>query len=281
MARLLPVEGAYNNVIHFVGGETISVHVKDELTIGRGVMMSPDIEIGFPDKPVNRFIVGDYSRLYTGQFASRNFICGDYVTIHEGAWAYGRNDIVIGHNAWFGRRCTLDAEGGYWVGNGFAAGQDSHMWSHIRHGDTLVGNRWLKFGQFVAHDDVWLVGRCTSAPAEHGDRSMGMVEANLTKGMPADTVWGGNPAKDMTEKFGEPFVNRTLSDMRIDFNERLDKFQAANSDVDFHALTDLAAQFDLASRTYKKTHDPVEVRLMRYLLPEAKFVPWDATRVDL
>lgn len=270
--KLAPVVGVQSNRIYFDGLPYLEVDA-DEIIIGEGVWMSPNIEIGMVGKPVHRFVVGDHSRLYAGQIASRNFECGDYTTIHEGVWAYGRQDIVIGHNCWFGKRCTLDAEGGVRIGNGLGAGQDTHMWSHIRHGDTLIGNRWLKFGEFVTGDDVWLTGRCTSAPAEHADRSMAMVEANLTKGMPENTIWGGNPAKDLTERLGPPFVERSLADRLIDFNERLDAFQAEYRDVDLLELHDLADNFDLDDRTYQKTNSELEVRLMRFLLPEAKFTP--------
>jgi acetyltransferase-like isoleucine patch superfamily enzyme len=285
MPRLLPVTGVRRvgkrDEILLEGGIQVTVYVKGLLEIGSGVQMSPGIEIGMPDKPIENFIVGDQCRLYAGQIAPRNFTCGDYVTIHEGVWAYGKQDITIGHNGWFGRRCTLDAEGGFRVGNGFGAGQDSHMWSHIRHGDTLAGNRWLKYGEFWAGDDVWLTGRCTSAPARHEDRSMAMVEANLTKGMPGDTIWGGNPARDLTDKLGVPVMETTLAQRQIDFDLRVRTFWMERHDVEVNdwAIAALHDAFDVEHRTYRKTGVELEVALMRYLLPEAKFVPEGHERV--
>lgn len=267
------------NEIKLEGGVIITAYAHN-IVIGEGSELSPGIEIGLPGKMVNDFIVGDHCRLYAGQIASRNFRCGDYVTMHEGYWAYGSHDIVVGHNGWFGKRCTLDAEGGFWVGNGFGAGQDTHMWSHIRHGDTLAGSRWLRYGEFVAGDDVWLTGRCTSAPAHHGDWSMAMVEANLTKDMPPNTVWGGNPAKNMTERLGAPYAEREYGDRLIDFNERLDRFHDAHPDVDLFEFHGLADRFDLTARTYDKQGSKLEVQLMRFLLPEAKFVPKDQPRIE-
>lgn len=269
---LFRVEEVRGRKIFLERGHVITA-LAEEVVIGEGVLLSPKLEIGLPGKAVERFVVGDNSRLYGGQIASRNFTCGDYVTIHEGVWAYGHNDITIGHNGWFGRRCTLDAEGSFWVGDNIGVGQDSHLWSHIRHGDTLAGNRWLKYGDFRAGHDVWFVGRCTSAPAEHESRSMAMVEANVTKGMPADTIWGGNPAKDLTEKLGPPFIVRPLTDRLIDFHERVDQFATDNSDVDLLDLSELVERFNVETRTYRKTGTSLERRLMRYLLPEAKFTP--------
>lgn len=278
MSRLLEVVEVDGQNIHLEGGSHIAAYA-EEIVIGEGTLLAPDLEIGMSNKWVERFVVGDNCRIYAGQVASKNFTCGDYVTIHEGVWAYGRNDIVIGHNSWFGRRCTLDAEGGVWIGNGLGAGQDTHMWSHIRHGDTLVGNRWLKFGEFRTGDDVWLTGRCTSAPVTHGDKSMAMVESNLTKGMPPNTVWGGNPAIDLTGKLGFPFVDRPLATKLIDFHERIDMFVASHPEINILELADIVQTFDLEKRTYRKTNSDLEVALMRHLLPEAKFVPEGAERV--
>lgn len=257
----------------------IRTYVSSELIIGAGTEISLDIEIGFPDKPVERFIVGDGCRLYAGQIASRNFICGDYVTIHEGVWAYGRQSIVIGHNAWFGRRVTLDAEGGCWIGNGVGVGQDTHLWSHIRHGDVLAGNRWLKYGEFRAGDDAWFVGRCTSAPADHGPRSMAMVESNLTRSMGPDSVWGGNPARELTDKLGPPFAHLPDADRLIEFDRRCDEFRSKfDPGVEFEFLRQ---GFDVLRRTYEKTGSELERQFLRWLLPEAKFVPLGNERIDL
>lgn len=252
---------------------TMWAYVTGSLSFGPGAMISDKLEIGMPDKPVESFIVGAQCRLYGGQIAPRNFIAGDYLTIHEGVWAYGRNDIEIGHNCWFGRRCTLDAEGMFKVGNNLGAGQDTHLWSHIRHGDTLAGHRWLKYGALVIGDDVWLVGRTTTGPYVHGDRSMAMVESNLTKGMPENTIWGGNPAVDLTEKLGPPFVDRPGEDRLTDFEERFTDFLRANPDVLLSELSAVAINFTISDRTYRKTGHPLEVRFMRFLLPEAKFTP--------
>lgn len=277
ISKVIEVKGT---TLLLENGQKVETYVSSELKIGEETWVSPGLEVGFPDKPVERFIVGDGCRLYAGQIASRNFVCGDYVTIHEGVWAYGRQSIVIGHNGWFGRRVTLDAEGGVWIGNGVGVGQDTHLWSHIRHGDTLAGNRWLKFGDFRAGDDVWFVGRCTSAPAVHGDRSMAMVESNLTRGMPPDTIWGGNPARELTDKLGPPFLPLPLADRMTEFSNRCAEFRAKHN-VDSSVFDFIAATFDVEARTYQKSGHPVERAFMRFLLPEAKFVPWDAPRVDL
>jgi len=84
--------------------------------LGKEIMQSPG-------KPVDEMIVGDHVRLFGGIIAPYSFKCGDYTTIHDGVWCYGRKACEIGHNGWFGMRCTLDCEGGFRVGNGFGAGE--------------------------------------------------------------------------------------------------------------------------------------------------------------
>jgi len=238
--------------------------------------MDPNIQIGMPEKPVQNFIVGDHARLFAGQIAPRNFVIGDYVTIHEGVWAYGRKDIVIGHNSWFGTRCTLDAEGGFRVGNGFGAGQDTHLWSHIRHGDVIQGSRYLSFGRFEAEDDVWFVGRCTSGPARHEAFSVALTESNVTKGMWNNHVYGGNPAADLTEKIGAPYET-------LQMEQKEERFAAKVADFPYKELPgfkEILDTFDIERRTYRKTNSLLEIQFMRYLLPEAKFVPEDQRVVE-
>lgn len=270
------------SVIHFEDGSTTVIYVEDEIKIGVGTAMDPNIKIGTPDHPLKKLIVGDHVRLFAGQIASHNFVCGDYVTIHEGVWCYGRANAVIGHNAWFGMRCTLDAEGGFRVGNGFGAGQDTHLWSHIRHGDVVQGSRYLSFGEFIADDDVWFVGRCTSGPAHHESWSVALTESNVTRGMKSNHVYGGNPAADLTDKIGPPYETLDLSEKEQRFQEKVNLFRelflSPDENEEFHAIT---STFDVERRTYKKVNSALEAAFMRFLLPEAKFVPTDQPVVSL
>lgn len=269
---MIPHEG--RSVIHFEDGSSTVIYVDKEVKIGVGTAMDPNIKIGTPERPLGKFIVGDHCRLFAGQIAPANFFCGDYVTIHEGVWCYGRSDVVIGHNSWFGMRCTLDAEGGFYVGNGFGAGQDTHLWSHIRHGDVLAGSKYLSFGQFRAANDVWFVGRCTSGPYSHEQFSVALTESNVTKPMGFNQVYGGNPAVNLTDKIGPPYAFLPLQQKEERFQEKVNLFREAyigpNSNPEFE---EMVKTFDLEKRTYKKTNSAFEAAFMRFLLPEAKFVP--------
>lgn len=255
------------HVIEFADGTYMTANARS-VKIGKRTLISRNLQIGLPDKPVDQFIVGDGCRLFAGIIAPRNFVCGDYVTIHKGVWAYGRNNIVIGHNAWFGMRCTLDAEGGFRVGNGFGAGQDTHLWSHIRHGDISMGCQYLSFGQFEAGDDVWFVGRCTSSPAYHSPFSVALTESNVTKGMEYNHVYGGNPAKDLTDRIGSPYKFPEMEERAKIFHRKMQDFPM----IDKLKAEDLD-KFNPKERTYEKDGTFLQHSIMRFLLPEIKFVP--------
>lgn len=245
----------------------------NNVSIGKNTFISPDVQIGMPGKPMDRFLVGDNCRIFAGQIAPSTFVCGDYVTIHQGVWCYGRGPAIIGHNSWFGMRCTLDAEGAFYVGNGFGAGQDTHLWSHIRHGDTLQGCEYLSFGSFRAEDDVWFVGRCTSAPASHKAFSVALTESNVTKGMEYNHVYGGNPAKDLTERIGTPYKFRSEEELKNLFAARVMDFIKQNPNIEAKQVLEVTETFDPVKRIYQKTNSQVEIAFMRSILPEAKFVP--------
>jgi len=236
------------------------------VSFGCDVSLSPDIRIGLPGKPVDEIIVGDHVRLFGGIIAPYSFKCGDYTTIHDGVWCYGRKACEIGHNGWFGMRCTLDCEGGFRVGNGFGAGQDTHLWSHIGHGDVAIGCRFLAFNEFSADDDVWFVGRCTSSPEHHEAKSVALTESNVTTGMKMNHIYGGNPARDLTEKIGAPYIEMTVEKTKKVFADKLAGYHG-------QVTPTLLSRFDVVSRTYEKQNDPDEVALMRFLLPAIKFIP--------
>lgn len=263
-----------------------------DIRISDTAKISPDTVFGMPGKLIEKIVIGDGTTIYGGQIAPSQFVCGDYVTIHREVFIYGKSHCLIGHNAWFGMRCTLDCEGTYWeVGNNFGAGQDTHMWSHIAHGDVLQGCMYHDLSQgFRAGDDVWLVGRCTSAPVTHQSRSVALTESNLTKGMGENQVWGGNPAKDLTDKLGPPYgFDAYHSDSKALTTKRkkaawkvaLDEYE---EEADDSLLTSVVKRFNINDRTYEKDiTDPDIEKFFLYMLKKKKFkfVPVNHQRVNL
>jgi len=239
------------------------------VAIGRNVFISPDIQIGLPGKSLTSVEIGDGTTLYGGKFAPGALKIGDCVTMHDSTFMYGVSSCTIGHNSWFGMRTTLDCEGRGWhAGNNFGAGQDTHMWSHIAHGDPLLGCKFKSRATFTASDDVWLVGRCTASPGLYYSKSIAMVGSVLTKGMGSNEIWGGSPAKQL-HKMGRAYLTITEEEREILLKKALESYDKHIEPIDISRLMDC---FDVASRTYKKNLDDKElVAVHSWLLKKAKY----------
>lgn len=240
--------------------------------IGRNVKIySP---IGSPEKPLDYVYLGD--NVYIGEGCNiqvPKLVIGDYTKFHRNGLIFGRNPITIGYNCWFGEGTILDAEGHIRIGNGVGAGAYSQLFSHARHGDTLEGCRYLSFGQLTIEDDCWLIGSVRIGPVYAHKKSVAMLGSTITKDMPENTVWGGCPAKDLTDKLGSPFLSRSPQDKIDDFTSRIDEFRRRYPEYKDESFF----HFDPVARTYTKTGAASEVALMRFLLPEAKFIPNNET----
>lgn len=248
--------------------------------IGVGVDIEPGVVIGTPEKPIDTLVIGDH--VYIGKdchFWSPTLAIMDYVKIHNHTMIYGRNKCYIGYNSWFGQNCIIDCEGGVTIGHGVGAGAYSQLWSHIRHGDTLIGNKYLSFGRLKVDSDVWFVGHCVVSPIHAKKKSMALVGSVITKDMEENHIYGGSPAKDLTDKLGAPFADVSVEDRLAEFNRRLDTFYSKNdfpktivgvTEFDFSKKI---SQFNVAERKYLKLNSPEEIAFMKFLLPEAKFIP--------
>ena len=226
--------------------------------------------IGTPDNPLDYVYIGD--NVYIGEGCNiqvPRLVIGDYTKLHRNSLVFGRNPLIIGYNCWFGENTVIDAEGFTTIGNGVGVGAYSQLFSHIRHGDTLEGCRYLGFGELTIEDDCWFVGSVRVGPIHAEKKAVAMLGSTITKDMPENTVWGGCPAKDLTDKLGAPFFVRTISEKRDDFQNRIARFREVHPEHR-HASLD---NFSITTRTYHKTGSPAEIAFMRFLLPEAKFIP--------
>lgn len=249
-------------------------NVIEVVHIGVDVHIDPTVEFGLPGKSIQQLWIGDHVTLHgPSRFAPRCLVIGDYTKIYDGAWCGGAGDAYFGHNVWIAPRCIMDPTGGIYIGNGFGAGHETHLWSHIRHGDVMVGCRYLSYGRFVAEDDVWFVGRATGMPVWCEPFSVALTSATVTRDMLKNRVYAGTPAVDITQKVGRPYVDRTKPEREAIFHAKLEEFSRQRG-VMLAELADLVnGRFDVMTRTYPKTNEPLEVALMRFLLPEIKFVP--------
>jgi hypothetical protein len=84
---------------------------------------------------------------------------------------------------------------------------------------------------------------------------------------------------DLTEKIGAPYDEIPLDEKEKRFQAKVVRFfrHLPPEEVpEFQAILDT---FDVEARTYTKTNSALESSFMRFLLPEAKFVPHDQQSV--
>lgn len=249
--------------------------------IGEDVVIAGNTTLGTPEQPIEDLVLGD--RVYIGdqcRIWAPTLTIGDYTKIHNHTLVYGHGGIVLGHNVWVGQNSILDGEGGLVLGDNVGVGAYSQLWSHIRHGDVVMGCKYLEFGNLVVGNDAWFVGHCIVSPVTVAPFSVVLVGSTLTKDTELNHVYGGSPAKDLTDKLGAPFRDTTPADRYEAMLGRLTKFEVENPQhahkmdiVMQYNFTKPRVQFNVTDRTYTKTGLEFEVAFMRALLPEAKFTP--------
>jgi acetyltransferase-like isoleucine patch superfamily enzyme len=214
------------------------------------------------------------------------FEIGDYGTIYDGCFFPGPGTLRIGHNFWLGTGSVVDAQGGTTIGDNVGVGAYSQLWTHMKFGDRMYGCRFHTARPLVVEDDAWLVGHCMVSPVRVGARSMAMLGSVVTREMEPDRCYAGVPARDVTDKFGPQFQITKVKE-RIEYmRSRLDEFrrrpgnEATHDEVVVVSDADEMATapphctaFNVGDRTYRKRGTELEHRLMRFLLPDAKFVP--------
>jgi acetyltransferase-like isoleucine patch superfamily enzyme len=234
----------------------------------------------------------DHVRLGDGVIIGDNVVVdaesveiGDFATVYPGCFFPGPGSLEIGHNFWLGRDCIVDSMGGTRVGNNVGVGPQSQLWTHMMFGDVLYGCRFHSAGRLEIGNDVWFVGHCLVSPIQAGDRSLAMLGSLVTKDMQADRSYAGTPAIDVTDKLGSQFAPRPVEERAALLSKRIEDFarrserkpsQVAAVVTDWGAVTDDHAGvtvFNVSDRTYTKLGTNSERSLMRFLLPDAKFVP--------
>jgi acetyltransferase-like isoleucine patch superfamily enzyme len=275
---LRTVTGAMQRILR--PGRVRFVH--DDVVIGRGVRFGRNVEIRSRRVRIGDEVhIGDDVRIDSGTFE-----IGDYGTIYRGSFFPGPGDLVIGHNFWLGTGSIVDSKGGTTIGNNVGVGAQSQLWTHMIYGDVMAGCRFHTAKPLRIGDDAWLVGHCLVSPVTIGERALILLGSVLTRDVPPDRTFGGVPAADVTERFGPQFNLTAREERERYMRERLQAFAQKNRirDVERHlaivgsaeelrqAPPDVTA-FDVVSRTYTKRATRLEVKFMRFLLPEAKFVP--------
>lgn len=254
----------------------------NDVVIGEGVRFGRNVRLDCRRVRIgDGAIIGDNVTVKCDTFE-----VGDFAHIYDNCFFPGPGELRIGHNFWLGIGSIVDSLGGTTIGNNVGIGAHSQLWTHIKFGDTLEGSRFDDSRRLTIGDDVWFVGHCLVSPITAEDRSMAMLGSVVTRDMAADHIYAGVPARDVTDKLGRQFEPRTVEEKAADLEERIRgfgrKFSLPNI-LDDIVITDNGPAMDSApagrivfnvrDRTYRKTGTQLERRLIRYLLPEAKFVP--------
>lgn len=204
-----------------------------------------------------------------------NFELGDYCKIHNKSTLHGYKPMKIGHNAWIGQGTIIDSIGGTTIGNNCGIGAYSQLWSHIRYGDPLEGCNYESSSPLTIGNDVWFVGHCIVSPIVAEDKSMALVGSVITKNMSYNKIYGGSPAKDLTEKIKPQFSSITLEQKRkvmSQFNiPKGIKLIENNEEI----IDNNISYFNIVDRTYTKRGTEVEYKFMQQLQSKLiKFIPY-------
>src|SRR5688572_18678649 len=81
-------------------------------------------------------------------------VMGDYVAIQNHALINGLKPVRIGHNAWVGQNCVLNANELLSIGNNVGIGAYSSVYTHGFFGDLLEGCQVHKVAPVTLEDDV-------------------------------------------------------------------------------------------------------------------------------
>jgi acetyltransferase-like isoleucine patch superfamily enzyme len=248
----------------------------DEIILGKNVIISPKAIIRGVDGNAKKIIIGDNT--YIGdnvQIILDEFEIGDYCKIHHHTNLHGYKPMKIGHNAWVGQYTIIDSIGGVNIGDNCGVGAHSQLWSHIKYGDPLQGCNYNMSSPLIVEDDVWFVGHCIVSPITAKSKSMALAGSVVTKDMEENRIYGGTPAKDLTDKILPQYTPLTLL-QKWDIINQLQipkgiKFIEDESQVNNE---DDISYFNIIDRTYTKKRTEMEILFMKYLQSKLiKFIP--------
>jgi acetyltransferase-like isoleucine patch superfamily enzyme len=254
------------------------------LEMGVNVYIDPSVIIRGVTGKAKRIKIGDNTYLGKNvQVICDDFEIGDYGKIHNNTTIHGYNPCLIGHNAWIGQFTIIDSIGGVQIGDNCGIGAHSQLWSHIKYGDTLEGCRFNSQKSLNIGNDVWFVGHCIISPINAKDKSMAFAGSVVTSDMEENEIYAGTPAKSISKKVGNQFVNidhhqklNLMNDYLNEFSlgiQKNIKIVLTHNEVDFQDQK--TSFFRIESRKYTKRLSENEINFMKFLLPEkAKFTPY-------
>ncbi len=251
---------------------------------------SPDVKIG-KNVTFGKNVVFNCKRVRIGDgvifHSNITFDCdvleiGDYGTIYSNCFFPGPGELRIGHNFWLGLGAIIDSQGQTTIGNNVGVGAGSQLWTHIAFGDVMYGARFHGTQPLVIGDDSWLVGHCLVSPVNIQPKSIAMLGSVITKDMKENHCYAGVPAEDLTSKIGPQFKVTSIEERKAYMQKRLAEFSCVYDIQGLDQYVRVVGQpevisdvivFNVADRTYTKQGSEMEYKLIRFLLPDAKFLP--------
>lgn len=258
----------------------------EEVILGQNVQFGDNVRIASIRDKARRIEIGD--NVFIGNnvlILVPELTVGDFTTIHQSCRLPGYMPLSIGHNCWIDQNTILNSTERLTIGNNVCISAYCQLWTHFRWGDTVIGCRFDADKPLTVHDDVYFGGSCFVSPVEIGARCYVLGGSVVTKNLEENHIYGGNPAVDITGKLGTPFKEVPTQERVADMEKRIAEFYEKNDqwkagDIEVIASWDRPLQpevtyFNIADRTYSKRGKPIEVDIMRHLLPTAKFLPWE------
>jgi len=248
----------------------------EELILGKNVTISPTAIIRGINGKAKKVEIGDNTFIGDNvQIIVDEFKIGDYSKIHHHSNFHGYKPLIIGHNAWIGQGTIIDSIGGTTIGDNCGIGAYSQLWSHIRYGDPLEGCNYESNSPLIIGNDVWFVGHCIVSPIVAHDKSMALVGSVITKEMKENHVYGGSPAKDLTEKIPPQFSPITLGKKR----KIMSQFSTPPSIKIIENVSEIKegniSYFNINDRRYTKKGTDEEIQFMKLLQSKLiKFTPY-------
>lgn len=277
--------------------------VAHKSSLGQDFSYGRRVTIGAIDGPADAVTLGDNVRIGDDvRILAPRITIGDYVTIHHHTTIYGYDEVSIGDCCWIGQNAILNCTAPLKLGRGVTISAYSNVWTHFSGGDPLQGCRYDDSQAASIGDDAWIGVQATIAPVNIGARALVLAGAVVTKDVPPNTVWGGNPAADLTAKLGAPYEEMVLEQKFAMLCDELADFQDSMRDPQSMAAGSLAGEFaaprrdgrltigditiamtdgpdhgtsvfDVRDRSYSKLRTDEEIGFMYYLLPRIKFYP--------
>lgn len=256
----------------------------DEIKIGKNVVFEQGVKIdGIHGEKMEYLEIGDNTFIGKDVFImAPKFVIGDYGTIHKNCRISGYKPCTIGHNFWVDQNTILNCTDTLSIGNNVGIGAYSQLWTHIRFGDVLQGCRFNSTKPMIIEDDVWFVGHCIVSPIHAKKKSMALVGSVITSDMEENCIYGGSPAKNLSDKIGYQFSDIDLDKKLELMHFYLDNFKNKKGEIDPKIeivknypsnIKDNFTYFSVSERTYTKRLSDVEIAFMKFLLPDIKFIP--------